>query len=95
MTGKVKQSESDTMLHDMLWKGLKAELKDKSHYEKEKYTTFDSLRVALRKLEKEHQTETHVPMFKPETKQTCKKTKQKKVMMMRMMMKILVELSNN
>ena len=77
LTGKVKQSESDTMLHDMLWKGLKPELKDKSHYEKEKYTTFDDLRVALRKLEKEHQTD--MPTLKSETKQTCKKTKQKKV----------------
>lgn len=54
---KVHPSEADSMLHDMLWKGLKPELKDKSHYEKEKYLTFDDLRVALRKIEKDQQLE--------------------------------------
>lgn len=50
---KVTRSDGDHMLHDMLWKGLKPEMKAISHYEKEKYTTFDSLRAALRRMEKD------------------------------------------
>ena len=37
-----------------MWKGLRPDLKAISHYEKEKYTTFDALRVALRKIEKDN-----------------------------------------
>ena len=51
--GKVPSPQADAMLHDMLWKGLRPALKDISHYEKERYTSFDGLRIALRKLEKE------------------------------------------
>ncbi|XP_061171984.1 uncharacterized protein LOC133181512 [Saccostrea echinata] len=57
MTGQVFESSSDKMLHDMLWKGLRPDLKDITHYEREKYHSFDSLRVALRKIEKENQQE--------------------------------------
>ena len=33
---------------------MKSDLKDITHYEREKYQSFDSLRVALRKIEKEN-----------------------------------------
>ena len=54
MTGQVLENSADKMLHDMLWKGLRPDLKDITHYEREKYQSFDSLRVALRKIEKEN-----------------------------------------
>ena len=38
----------------MLWKGLRPELKAISHYEREKCSTFDELRVALRRIEKDN-----------------------------------------
>lgn len=76
LTGKVKASEADSMLHDMLFKGLRPELKDKAHYEKERYTSFDELRVVLRKLEHDHLVE-HQPPTKV-SKQTCKSTSEKK-----------------
>lgn len=53
-TGTVSKPEADKMLHDMLWKGLKPELKAITHYEREKFNTFDELRVALRRIEKEN-----------------------------------------
>ena len=54
MTGQVLENSADKMLRDMLWKGLRPDLKDITHYEREKYQSFDSLRVALRKIEKEN-----------------------------------------
>jgi hypothetical protein len=50
--GAVKLEMADEMLHDMLYKGLKPELKASCHYEKEVHKGFDDLRVALRKLKK-------------------------------------------
>ena len=38
---KVTADQSDPMLHDMLWKGLKPILKDVSPYEKDRHMTFD------------------------------------------------------
>ena len=55
--GVISKGQSDKMLHDMLWKGLKPELKGITHYEKERFGTFDELRVALRKIEKENKLE--------------------------------------
>ena len=70
-TGKVSRPDADGMLHDMLWKGLRPHLKSISHYEKEKYTTFDALRVALRRIEKDNNLDTPPPKC---TKGTSKKT---------------------
>lgn len=50
--GAVNPAMADGMLHDMLYKGLKPEIKAISHYEKERYKGFDDLRIALRKIEK-------------------------------------------
>lgn len=55
--GAVNPAMADGMLHDMLYKGLKPEIKAISHYEKERYTGFDDLRIALRKIEKEKEIE--------------------------------------
>ncbi|VDI56915.1 Hypothetical predicted protein [Mytilus galloprovincialis] len=55
----------------MLWKGLRQNLKAISHYEKEKYTTFDSLRVALRRIEKDNILD--MPTLKTTTKGTSKR----------------------
>lgn len=45
------------MLHALLFKGLRPELKDKTHYEKEEYTSFDEFRVILGRLEHDHLVE--------------------------------------
>lgn len=52
--GLVKQTEVNKMLHSMLWTGLRQELKDISGYKYETIKDFDTLRVALRQIEKEH-----------------------------------------
>lgn len=45
--------DSDHMLREMFWKGLRPELKDISGHRFDSTKTFDELRVALRKIEKE------------------------------------------
>ena len=45
------------MLHDKLWKGLKTELKYQCQYEREKFKSFDELRIALGKLESDFQSD--------------------------------------
>jgi hypothetical protein len=57
LIGKVKKAESDDMLHDKLWKGLKPELKHQCQYERENFKSFDELRIALRKLERDFQSD--------------------------------------
>lgn len=53
--GRISPSQADAMLHDMLWKGLRPNLKDVSHYEKARHGSFDDLRIALRRIEKEYE----------------------------------------
>ncbi|VDI03961.1 Hypothetical predicted protein [Mytilus galloprovincialis] len=65
---KVSKPQADTMMHDMLWKGLRPDIKHISHYEKERFKTFDHLRVALRKIEKEHNLD-ELPKVKATSKQ--------------------------
>lgn len=69
LIGKVKKAESDDMLHDKLWKGLKPELKHQCQYERENFKSFDELRIALRKLERDFQSDTTVT---PKQKQLSK-----------------------
>lgn len=52
--GLVERSEVDSMLHSMLWTGLTPTLKDISGHKYDTIKDFDSLRVALRQIEKEH-----------------------------------------
>ena len=52
--GLVQQTEVNKMLHSMLWTGLRQDLKDISGYKYETIKDFDTLRVALRQIEKEH-----------------------------------------
>lgn len=66
--GNVSRDQAGSMLHDMLWKGLKPALKDVTHYEKERYSTFDKLRTALRRIEKERQLD-HPLKIKATSKQ--------------------------
>lgn len=62
---KVKRHEADSMLSFMLFTGLSPQLRDiySIHYVKDKCTSFDQLRVALRKLEKDFQSNN--PHHKP------------------------------
>lgn len=69
LIGKFKKAESDDMLHDKLWKGLKPELKHQCQYERENFKSFDELRIALRKLERDFQSDTTVT---PKQKQLSK-----------------------
>ena len=52
--GLVQQTEVDRMLHNMLWTGLRQQLKDISGHKYDTIKDFDSLRVALRQIEKDH-----------------------------------------
>lgn len=63
--GKVNRHEADSMLSFMLLKGLRPQLRaiHSIHYVKDKCTSFDQLRVALRKLEKDFQSNN--PHHKP------------------------------
>ncbi|VDI08752.1 Hypothetical predicted protein [Mytilus galloprovincialis] len=54
-TGIVSHQEMNSMLHAMLWTGLRQELKDISGYKYDTIKDFNQLRVALRQLEKDHQ----------------------------------------
>ncbi|CAG2214235.1 unnamed protein product [Mytilus edulis] len=54
-TGIVSHKEMNSMLHAMLWTGLRQELKDISGYKYDTIKDFNQLRVALRQLEKDHQ----------------------------------------
>jgi hypothetical protein len=57
------------MLHDKQWKGLKPELKHQCQYERENFKSFDELRIALRKLERDFQSDTTIT---PKQKQLSK-----------------------
>lgn len=57
------------MLHNKLWKGLKPELKHQCQYERENFKSFDELRIALRKLERDFQSDTTIT---PKQKQLSK-----------------------
>ena len=59
----VTHFKSAHMLHNMLWNGLKTELKEISGYKYESIDDFDELRVALRQIEKDHEErkKTHKP----------------------------------
>jgi UDP-N-acetylglucosamine pyrophosphorylase len=45
------------MLHDILWNGLRKELKDASGHKYDSIKDFDSLRVAIRQMEMKHTLE--------------------------------------
>lgn len=61
--GVVHKSEVNSMLHSMLWTGLKTELKDISGHKFDSIKDFDELRVALRQIETDH--EERKPTRKP------------------------------
>lgn len=56
--GEIKHSQTNSMLRNMLWTGLKKELKDISGYKFDKIDDFDELRLALRQLENDLQSDT-------------------------------------
>jgi hypothetical protein len=53
--GLVDYRDMNAMLHAMLWRGLRQELKDISGHKHDMIKDFNQLRVALRQLEKDHQ----------------------------------------
>ena len=53
--GLVDYRDMNTMLHAMLWRGLRQELKDISGHKNDMIKDFNQPRVALRQLEKDHQ----------------------------------------
>jgi hypothetical protein len=57
------------MLHDKLMKGLQPELKHQCQYERENFKSFDELRIALRKFERDFQSDTTIT---PKQKQLSK-----------------------
>ncbi|CAG2222977.1 unnamed protein product [Mytilus edulis] len=57
--GIIPYHEMNTMLHAMLWTGLRQELKDVSGHKYDAIQDFNHLRVALRQIEKYHQPNCH------------------------------------
>ena len=55
--GAIHPSEVKRMLHDILWNGLRKELKDASGHKYDSIKDFDSLRVAIRQIEMKHTLE--------------------------------------
>ena len=53
--GMVQHKDANTMLHSMLWSGLKTELKDISGHKYDTIKDFDELRIALRHIERDHE----------------------------------------
>lgn len=53
--GLVEHSVKNTMLHSMLWSGLRLELKDISGHKFDTIKSFDDLRIALRQIEQDHE----------------------------------------
>ena len=53
--------DMNSMLHAMLWRGLRQELKDISGHKHDVIKDFNRLRVALRQLEKDHQPKKSKP----------------------------------
>ena len=59
--GILQHSEVNTMLHAMLWTGLRQELKDVSGHKYDAIKDFNKLRVALRQIEKDHKPKSSKP----------------------------------
>jgi hypothetical protein len=55
--GAIHPSEVKRMLHDILWNGLRKDLKDASGHKYDSIKDFDSLRVAIRQIEMKHTLE--------------------------------------
>ena len=55
--GAIQPSEVKRMLHDILWNGLRKDLKDASGHKCDSIKDFDSLRVAIRQIEMKHTLE--------------------------------------
>ena len=51
----VQKRDTNSMLHSMLWAGLKPELKDVSGHKYDSIKDFDELRIALRQIERDHE----------------------------------------
>ena len=55
--GAIHPSKVKRMLHDILWNGLRKDLKDASGHKYDSIKDFDSLRVAIRQIEMKHTLE--------------------------------------
>lgn len=53
--GIVRPQDRNSMLHSMLWNGLRMELKDISGHKFDTIQDFDELRIALRQIERDHE----------------------------------------
>ena len=62
--------DSDLLLRNMLWSGLRQDLKDVSLYHYDKSTSFDQLRIELRRIEKQHAQSAKEPA--PKSPAACK-----------------------
>ena len=70
--GLVEAGQVDSMLHSMLWTGLRQDLKDISSHKYDTIPDFDSLRVCLRQIEKDHTSQKYSAPHK--TKQGTSKS---------------------
>lgn len=67
--GMVQVSDIDKILHSMLWTGLRQDLKDISSHTYDTIKDFDSLRVALRQIERDHAVSKETDTLKTKIKQ--------------------------
>uniref|UniRef100_A0A8W8NZZ6 Paraneoplastic antigen Ma-like C-terminal domain-containing protein n=1 Tax=Magallana gigas TaxID=29159 RepID=A0A8W8NZZ6_MAGGI len=72
--GIVRQNEVNSMLHSMLWTGLRQELKDISGYKYDNIQDFNKLRIALRQIEKDHQQDQQKTSKSNTATSICKST---------------------
>lgn len=75
--GIVRQNEVNSMLHSMLWTGLRQELKDISGYKYDNIQDFNKLRIALRQIEKDHQQDQQKTSKSNTATSICKSTNSK------------------
>lgn len=72
--GMVKVSDVDKMLHSMLWTGLRQDLKDISSHKYDTFKDFDSLRVALCQIKRDHAVLKETDTLKAKIKQGTSKS---------------------
>jgi hypothetical protein len=74
--GAIHPSEVKWMLHDILWNGLRKDLKDASGHKYDSIKDFDSLRVAIRQIEMKHTLEQQLYEKEKKSKPNPAKTAQ-------------------
>jgi hypothetical protein len=89
--GAIHPSKVKRMLHDILWNGLRKDLKDASGHKYDSIKDFDSLRVAIRQIEMKHTLEQQLyekeieqPLYEKEKEQLYEKERSPNQILLRL-----------